>query len=299
MPRRSPKAQCVVAQSLPKPFSRMCRGPICTTALSVRPDSPQELGCFCTGPKCTATRVHRLLILKEIHVRVASLFLLQRSRRMIITAAISNASFVRDRGARTRAMFLQEELRRVRPRTEEKEEKGSSRSKRFLESLDSRFREIEGRNAAWLVPAEGQALVAALEQAANHYQSQNPRKGKPHPHGSKKSDISSWFTKRAFSNQSGQGGPAATDHHHRETGQAPHHCEQAIDHQTKGDVGANAQNVHEPGTSSHGDRSVRVVQDKENLRSICSVSPSKRGARSTRSGITFIRWTGRRPEDHM
>ena len=80
-----------------------------------------------------------------------------------------------------RAMFLQEELRRVRPRTEEKEEKGSSRSKRFLESLDSRLREIEGRNAAWLVPAEAQALVAAVEQAANHYQSQNP--GKPHHMG--------------------------------------------------------------------------------------------------------------------
>ena len=82
------------------------------------------------------------------------------------------------------------------------------------------------------------------------------------PHGSKKSDIGSWFTKRAFSYQSGQGGPAATDHH-RETGQALRHCEQAIDHQTEGDVGANAHNVHEPGTSSHGDCSVRVVQDQE------------------------------------
>ena len=96
---------------------------------------------------------------------------------MIITAAISNTSFVRNRGVRTRAIFLQEELRRVRPRTEEKEEKGSSRSKRFLESLDSRLREIEGRNAAWLVPTQAQALVAAVEQAANHYQSQNPGKG--------------------------------------------------------------------------------------------------------------------------
>ena len=80
-------------------------------------------------------------------------------------------------------MFLQEELRRVRPITEEREEKGFSRSKRFSESLDSRLREIEGRNAAWLVPAEAQALVAPVEQAANHYQSQNPGKGKPHPMG--------------------------------------------------------------------------------------------------------------------
>ena len=163
------------------------------------------------------------------------------------------------------------------PKNRGKRGKGSSRSKRFLESLDSRLREIEGRNAAWLVPAEAQALVAAVEQAANHYESQNPGKGKPHPMGPRRvTDICSWFTERAFSDQSGQGGPAATDHH-RETGQAPRHCEQAIDHQTEGDVGANAQNVHEP-------------------------------ARSTRSGITFTRrscmqerrrWTARRPEDHM
>ena len=89
-----------------------------------------------------------------------------------------------------------------------------------------------------------------------------PSKRQTSLHGSKKSDISSWFSKRAFSYQSGQGGPAATDHH-RDTGQALRHCEQAIDHQTEGDVGANAQKVHEPGTSSHGDCSVRVVQDQE------------------------------------
>ena len=181
---------------------------------------------------------------------------------------------------------------RVRPRTEEKEEKGSSRSKRFLESLDSRLWEIEGRNG------RGAGARGGRGAGSKSLPKPEPRKRQTSSHGSKKSDISSWFTKRAFSNQSGQGGPAATDHH-RETG--PRHFEQAIDHQTKGDVGANAQNVHELGTSSHGDRSVRV-------RSICSVSPSKRGARSTRSGNTIKRrscaqerrcWTGRRPEDHM
>ena len=40
-------------------------------------------------------------------------FLPQRSRRTIITAAISSASFVRNRGALTRATFLQDDLRRV------------------------------------------------------------------------------------------------------------------------------------------------------------------------------------------
>ena len=64
-----------------------------------------------------------------------------------------------------------------------KEEKGSARSKRFFESLDSRLREIEVRNAAWLIPAGAQTVVAAVEQAANHNQSQNLGKGKPHPMG--------------------------------------------------------------------------------------------------------------------
>ena len=124
-----------------------------------------------------------MFILRARRVRSANLCLLQKSLQMSITATISSANCVPDREVRIRAMFLQEELRRVRPRTEEREDKGSSRSKRFLESLDSRLREIEGRNAAWLVPAEAQALVVPVEQAANHYQSQNPGKGKPHPMG--------------------------------------------------------------------------------------------------------------------
>ena len=142
----------------------------------------------------------------------------RKSLQMSITAAISSANFVLDREARMRAMFLQEELRRVRPRTEEREDKGSSHSKRFLESLDSRLREIEGRNAAWLVPAEAQALVVPVEAGSKSLPKPEPRKRQTSSHGSTKSDISSWFTKRAFSNQSDQGGPATTDHH-RETGQ--------------------------------------------------------------------------------
>ena len=88
------------------------------------------------------------------------------------------------------------------------------------------------------------------------------RKRQTSSHGSKKSDISSWFTKRAFSNQSDKGGPAATDHH-RETRQTSCHCEQAVDRQTKGDAGADAHIVHDPGTTSYGDCSMRVVQDQE------------------------------------
>ena len=170
--------------------------------------------------------------------RCKSIFSSQ-SLRMIIIAATSSARLVRNRGARKRAMFFQDDQRQVRPRTEET----WARSKRFLESLDSRLREIEGRNAAWLIPAGAQTVVAAVEQAANHYQSQNPGKGQTTSNGSAKSDISSWFAIRAFSNQSGQGGPAATSHH-REAGQASCNREQAIDCRTEGHVGAAAQNVH-------------------------------------------------------
>ena len=126
----------------------------CTEHFSTR------VGFFYTRPECAATGVQRLSISRATGVRGVSLFLPQRSRRTIITAAISSASFVRNRGALMRAT------------------KGSARSKRFLESVDLRIREIEGRNAAWLVLVEAQALVAAAEQAANHYQSQ-----KPHPMG--------------------------------------------------------------------------------------------------------------------
>ena len=68
------------------------------------------------------TRVRQLCISKATHVHDASQLFLQRSLRMIIIAAISSASLVRNRGARKRAMFLQDDQRRVRPRSEEKEE---------------------------------------------------------------------------------------------------------------------------------------------------------------------------------
>ena len=104
-------------------------------------------------------------------------------------------------------MFLQDDQRRVRPRTEEKEEEGSARSKRFLESLDSRLRDRQERakTIKWV--------------------------------------RGSWFATYAFSNQSCQGGPSATSHH-REAGQASCNRGKAVDCQTEGHVGTAAQNVH-------------------------------------------------------
>ena len=53
---------------------------------------------------------------------------------------------MRNREAQTRVMF-QEELRRVCPRTQEREEKSSSHSKQFLKFLDSRIKEAKDKNA--------------------------------------------------------------------------------------------------------------------------------------------------------
>ena len=175
------------SQSPASPFLRVFNGPIYTSAPSARPIFPQELGRFCTKPRYMVKGVRQLCISKVTHAHVQVDFFLQRSLRMIIIAAISCASFVRNRGARKRAMFLQDDQRRVRPRTEEKD------------------REIEGRNAAWLILAGAQTVVAAVEQAANQYQSQTGQ-GQTPSKGSAKSDIGSWFAKRASSNQSGQGG---------------------------------------------------------------------------------------------
>ena len=113
-----------------------------------------------------------------------------------------------------------------------------------------------------------------------------PRKRQTSSHGSKKSDISSWFTKRAFSYQSGQGGPAATDHH-RETGQAPRHCERHRSSDRRRCWGRCSKCTRTRNIFSR--RLQRACGSRPgNLRRICSVSLSKRGARSTRSGITFI-----------
>ena len=74
-------------------------------------ESLQGGNVFYTKPECTATGVQRLSVSRASCVRGASLFLPQRSRRMVIIAAISSTSFVRNRGVLTRATFLQDDLR--------------------------------------------------------------------------------------------------------------------------------------------------------------------------------------------
>ena len=127
--------------------------------------------------------------------------------------------------------------------------------------LDSRSREIEGKNAAWFIPADAQVVVAAVEEASSNCQSQNPGKGKPHPMGPRRVTFAAGLLS-AFSDQPGQGETATTDHH-REAGQTFGHREQAFDCQTEGHVGAIAQNVQDPRPASSGNCTVRVVQGQE------------------------------------
>ena len=100
-------------------------------------------------------------------------------------------------------------------------------------------------------------------------------KGQTPSNGSAKSDISSWFAKRAFSNQSGQGGPATTSHH-REAGQASCNREQASS------IATPDQDFFRRSAAC---KMVHTTPRK--LKSTCSALRFTRGARCTRSGISF------------
>ena len=254
IPKAVPAPATVVVPVSGEPFFEDVQGsnlhqcPECKAIVSTR-----------VGMFLHKTKVHGykspIIAHKATHAHGASLFLLQRSLRMTIIAAISSASLVRNRGARKQAMFLQDDQRRVRPRTEEKEkEKGSACSKRFLESLDLRLREIEGRNAAWLISEGG------------HKQSRRPwsrqqittkakmrKRGKPHPMGPRRVTLAGGLLNalpvislakadQQFNKPSSRG----------RTSFLP----------SEGHVGAAAQNVHH--TDQLLRRSQRVVQSQEN-----------------------------------
>ena len=115
-------------------------------------------------------------------------------------------------------------------------EKALHAAKRFVESLDSRLRDIEGEKCSLAHSSRGADSRGG--RVTGSKSSPKPKSGKRQDpsNGSAKSDISSWFDERAFSDQSGQSGSTATSHH-RETRQASDHREQAVDRQTKGHVG--------------------------------------------------------------
>ena len=115
------------------------------------------------------TGVRQLCISKATSVHVASLFLLQRSLRMITTAAISDASLVRRKPCSFKTISA---------------ESAQEPRKKTLHAEGD-----EGRNAAWIILADAQAVVAAVEQASSHFQSQNQGKGKPHPMGPRRMTL--------------------------------------------------------------------------------------------------------------
>ena len=121
-----------------------------------------------------------------------------------------------------------------------------------------------------------QTVAAAVEQAANHYQSQNAEKGQTPSNGSAKSDISRWFAQRASSNQSGQGGPAVQ--------------QAIIERQDKLLAirrtcwgSCSKCTPHRPASSE-----IAACGSKpRKLKSICSALRFARGARCIKSGISF------------
>ena len=217
------------------------------------------------------TRVRQPCTSKATRVFDASLFSRLRNLRTTIIGAISSAELVRNLGALTRAMFLQDDQRPSPPESRVGRERGksSARSKRFLESLDSRLREIEERNAAWLALAEAQEIVASVEQAAHQNQNQNPGKGKPSTNGSPKSDISSWCAKRAFSDQFGKGGFSSTRPSLPRKDKLLAIVNKTSISKQRDKLGALAQNVHHAGPASSGDRGVRLVHGQEHCEATC------------------------------
>ena len=77
--------------------------------------------------------------------RCKSVFASEKSANDQYRRNLRRKSCAKARGPDVSNVSFKEDPRRVRPRTDEKEEeRGSARSKSFLESLDSRIREIAG-----------------------------------------------------------------------------------------------------------------------------------------------------------
>ena len=170
------------SQSLPKFFSRTCRDPICTSALSARRDSPQGWECFYT------TRVHGCRSPKVVHFkgstcpRCKSLFATEKSANDHYRRNLKRKFCARPRGPDTSNV----PPRRVAPSPPKNRGKGG---KRLLmqQTLFGVFGfEAQGdrrQKRGLTCPRRGAGARGGREQAANHYQSQNPGKGKPHPTG--------------------------------------------------------------------------------------------------------------------
>ena len=124
---------------------------------------------------------------------------------MIIIEAISSSSLVRNRGARKRAMFLQDDQRRVRPRIVEKEEeKSSARSKTLFGLFGFATQGDRGEKRSLAHSSRGTNSRGGRGAGSKSLPRPKSGKGQTPSNGSAKSDISSWLAKRAFSNQSGQ-----------------------------------------------------------------------------------------------
>ena len=222
----------------------MFKGPIHTSVPNARPIFLQELGCSCTKLRYMVTRVRQLCISKATHVHGArSIFSSEKSAND------------HDRSGSEPCSFKTISAESAQEQRKKEEEKRIGTQQTLFEVFE--FATLGDRGEKRSLAHSGRGTNSRGGRGAGSKSLPKPKSGP------RKSDSGSWFAKRAFSNQLGQGGPAATSHH-REAGQASCHREQTIDCRTEGHVGAAAQNVHYARPASSGDRSMRVVQNQEN-----------------------------------
>ena len=177
---------------------------------------------------------------------------------MIIIAAISSARLVRNRGPGSEPCSFKTTSVESAQEQRKKRRKRLGTQQTLFGVFGFAAQGDRGEKRSLAHSSRGTNSRGGRGQSSKSLPKPKSRKGQTPSNESAKSDISSWFVKRAFSNQSSQGGPATTCHH-REAGQASCNREQAIDCRTEGHVGTVAQNVHHARPASSGDRDVRLV----------------------------------------
>ena len=243
----------VVVPFLTSPFLKMFRGPIYISAPSAMRVFLQDMILFAQNQGAWLQESDNSAFFKATRVHGAILFCFRKVCKRSLSPQSQTQVLCETDGCFDASHVL---ARRSAPSPPKNRGKRGGKNAlhaanafwRFRESGRSRGETRPGsspqrRKHSWRPWSRQQVITKAKIQ----------ERASPHLMG----DISSWFTERAFSNQSGQGGSATTDHH-REARQASCHREQAIDHPTEKHVGVVVRNVHNPRPASSGDRSVCV-----------------------------------------
>ena len=183
MPRRSRQVSVWWFQSLPKPFSRTCRGPTCTNALSVKPGFSTRFGMFLHKTKVHSYKSPQVVVYfrRNTCPRCKSLFATEKSANDHYRRNLKRKFCARPRGPDASNV----PPRRVAPSPPKNRGKKRKRAPHAANAFWSLWIRGSRRSRAETLPGlfrqRRRRSWPAVEQAANHYQSQNPRKSKPHP----------------------------------------------------------------------------------------------------------------------